>query len=103
MLLQNWKDLARAHWKEHLPNRYAALQKAGKLEASLDQAANQTYLETSQLEDAGMNPQEAWEMTREKYLLLPEEGTEPTETPETAPLSHRMRDAVRDGKRSMPA
>lgn len=76
MNLQNWVDLARRHWKEHLPQRYQALKKAGTLDASLQEAALLTYSEVSRLEDAGMQPDEAWQMVRETYLLLPPEAGE---------------------------
>ena len=76
MNLQNWVELGRQHWKEHLPARYAALKKAGRLDASLQEAANQTYSEVSRLEEAGFQPDEAWQMARETYLLLPPEESE---------------------------
>ena len=42
-----------------------ALQKSGKLEAALQQAAQQTAREMDDLEQQGMTEHEAWEMTRE--------------------------------------
>jgi hypothetical protein len=88
MNLKNWISQGRAHWKEHLPTRYRQLQEAGTLERSLKAAAEQTYLEVSELEDSGFQPDEAWQMVREKYLLLPPEGTPtPTEQPN---LMHEM-------------
>jgi hypothetical protein len=73
--LQNWINQAREHWKEFRPSVYRGLTTAGILEASLRCAAEQTDLEMSQLTDRGYNEQEAWEMTREKYLFPPEEGS----------------------------
>ena len=52
--LQNWVNQARQYWKEHLPSRYAQLQKSGKLEAALQQAAQQTAVEMDDLEQQGM-------------------------------------------------
>jgi hypothetical protein len=80
MNLQNWINLGREHWKEFLPKKFAALKKAGMLEAALKEAAEQTYLATSALEEQGMQPDYAWQMAREKYLLLPPEdrADEPT-------------------------
>ena len=40
---------------------------------ALNEAAERTYSEMSELEASGHSPQEAWEITREKYLLLPGE------------------------------
>lgn len=71
--LQNWVNQARQHWKEHLPSLYAQLQKSGKLEAALQQAAQQTAVEMDDLEQQGMTEHEAWEMTRQSYLFPPEE------------------------------
>lgn len=73
MNLQNWINQARDHWKEFQPTRFKELQRVGKLEPALKQAAEQTYLELDQLEESGMDPQGAWEMVRERYLFPPEE------------------------------
>ncbi len=73
MNLQNWIDLARSHWKEHLPKRFKAEREAGTLNEALKSAAELTYSEISQLEEAGFHPDEAWQMVRENYLLLPAE------------------------------
>lgn len=97
--LQNWIELGRQHWKEHLPNRYREFEKAGILESSLREAASQTYLEASQLEESGFQPDEAWQMVRENHLLLPPEGSAPQ--PTTSP-THAMVKAARSGQRSMP-
>ncbi|MCY1311335.1 hypothetical protein D9M70_616230 [compost metagenome] len=75
MNLQNWVREARQHWKEFQPSRYKELKKAGQLEQALQQAAQQTYLELSQLEASGYNQHESWEQVRELYLFpLEEEG-----------------------------
>ena len=73
MNLNNWINQAREHWKEFQPTRYQELQKAGKLDAALTAAAEQTHQEMSQLESQGFQNHEAWEMTREKYLFPPPE------------------------------
>lgn len=85
MNLQNWVELGRRHWKEHLPKRFEALKKAGTLDAALQEAASLTYSEVSRLEDAGMQPDEAWQTVRETYLLLPPEESE--EAPASPMLS----------------
>lgn len=97
MNLQNWIDQARSHWKEHLPKRYAALKEAGMLEKSLREAANQTFLEVSQLEDSGFQPDEAWQMVRENYLMLPAEDQ--NQQPPTS-LSHRLAQEAMSGRRT---
>ena len=76
MDLKNWTSLARESWKENNPALYRQLNQTGKLGSALKQAAEQTYLEVNELEQAGHSPQDAWEMTREKYLLLPPEATQ---------------------------
>ena len=97
MNLQNWTSQAKAHWKQHQPEKFRQLADAGMLEAALQHAAEQTLLETSQLEAAGFQPDEAFQMVRENYLFPPE--TAPAKSPS---MSHRMVAAARSGQRSMP-
>ena len=78
MNLNNWISLARESWKENNPALYKELKRSGDLGQALKEAAERTYSEVSDLEASGHSPQEAWEMTREKYLLLPAES-EPDE------------------------
>jgi hypothetical protein len=78
MLLQNWVNQAREHWKEFQPKRYTELVKSGKLEAALQDAAERTYREVTDLEDQGYDHQDAWEIVRERYLFVPEEGMNQT-------------------------
>lgn len=73
MNLINWISIARESWKENNPALYKDLNRSGKLGAALKEAAERTYSEIAELEASGHSPQEAWEMTREKYLLLPAE------------------------------
>ena len=75
MDLKNWISLARESWKENNPTLYKELNRSGKLGTALKEAAERTYQEVSELEAAGHSPQDAWEITREKYLLLPPEET----------------------------
>ena len=77
--LQNWVSQARLHWQEHQPSLYAQLQKSGRLDAALQQAAQQTAREMDDLEQQGMTEHEAWEMTRESYLFPPEEQSQQEE------------------------
>lgn len=73
MNLKNWISLARESWRENNPTLYKELNRSGQLGTALKEAAERTYAETSELEANGYSPEEAWEMTREKYLLLPAE------------------------------
>jgi hypothetical protein len=73
MNLQNWVEQAREHWKRFLPSRYREFEDAGVLDEALQEAANLTYREVSSLENAGMSSEQAWEMTKGEYLLLPPE------------------------------
>lgn len=73
MNLQNWIIQARASWKEHNPTYYNELNRSGMLGIALKEAAERTNAEMMELEDSGYSNQEAWEMTRERYLFLPAE------------------------------
>lgn len=75
MNLNNWINLARESWKENNPTLYKELNRSGELETALREAAERTYSAISELEAQGHSLQEAWEITREKYLLLPAEDT----------------------------
>jgi hypothetical protein len=103
MNLQNWVSQARAHWKEFQPKRYAALEKSGKLEATLQEAAERTHQEMSAFEEQGFNNQEAWEMTRQRYLFPPEEGMKPAQdSPNWRPsLTEKMHEVMKTGARTI--
>ncbi len=73
MNLKNWMSQARASWKEHNPTYFKELNRSGKLATALKDAAERTHQEMTELEAKGHSNQEAWEMTREKYLFLPAE------------------------------
>lgn len=74
MDLKNWISLARESWRENNPTLFKELNRTGKLGQALRQAAEKTHEEMSELEAQGMSNAEAWEATREKYLLLPPES-----------------------------
>jgi hypothetical protein len=103
--LQNWVNQAREHWKEFQPNRYSALVKSGKLEAALQDAAERTLREQMDLEDQGFDPQAAWEMVRERYLFVPEEGKKPTAYSESyfnrPTLTTVLHEAIATGTRTI--
>lgn len=73
--------MAERHWREFRPKMVRELEEAGKLEEALHEAQERTLdelmdLET-RLEANGLTNQQArdqaWEMVREKYILLPPE------------------------------
>ena len=74
--------MAEAHWREHRPNMVRELEAQGKLEEALYEAQEQTSDEmeaiTERLEtEQGLTVQQAhdqaWEIVRERYILLPAE------------------------------
>lgn len=73
--------MAERHWREFRPRMVRELQEAGKLEEALYEAQERTLDELLALEDKlvaqGMTldqaSRQAWEMMREKYILLPPE------------------------------
>ena len=71
--MQHWLIQAEAHWREFLPKKVAALEKAGTLKLELYQAAKQTMDELTELEAQGLTFSEAREMVIQQYLLLPPE------------------------------
>jgi hypothetical protein len=97
-----WKKQANAHWKEFRPTLYASLEKSGELEAALEDAAERTYREMTELEDQGFDHQGAWEIVRERYLFVPEEDENPTAYSESyfkGPTP--LRDAIEQDARTM--
>lgn len=60
-----------AHWKEHLPKKYAPLTANGTPRKELAKAANQTRKDHDQLVEAGLTCDWAWNAVREQYLILP--------------------------------
>ena len=66
--------MGREYWRSCLPIRYQALLEAGKLEQALTSAAEMTLGAMQSLRKAGFSEWEAWEVTREQYLLLEKES-----------------------------
>ena len=64
--MEQLKDLARSHWKKHLPKFYRSLKKSGELEERVENAAKFTLdafsLEKEKLLKKGWRPQEASEV-----------------------------------------
>jgi hypothetical protein len=79
--LTQYGRLAEKHWREHCPKMVRELECKGRLQQMLLEAEDKTKDEIatlrSQLIKQGATPQQAhdqaWEMLREKYILLPPE------------------------------
>jgi DNA-binding TFAR19-related protein (PDSD5 family) len=74
--------MAEKHWREHRPRMVTEMERTGTLQQMLQEAEEQTKDEMDtmrrQLIQQGLTPQQAhdraWEMVREKYVLLPPES-----------------------------
>jgi hypothetical protein len=74
--------MAEAHWRQFLPRMTAHLEATGQLQTLLREAAAKTEAELDELRRHflihRLTPeqahQRAWEMVRERYLLLPPES-----------------------------
>jgi hypothetical protein len=82
--LLTYGRMAETHWREHCPQMVRELEAQGRLPAALQEAQERTLDEMESLmrhfRQQGLTPQQAhdqaWELVREKYLLLPPETTE---------------------------
>ena len=80
--LTQYGRMAEKHWREHRPQTVRELERQGLLQQMLREAEDQTKDELatlrSQLIKQGATPQQAhdqaWELVREKYILLPPEA-----------------------------
>ncbi len=75
--------MAKRHWQEFRPQMYRQLETEGKLEEALYEAQETTLdemetltrkMEREQKLTPGQAQTAAWEMVREKYILLPPEN-----------------------------
>jgi hypothetical protein len=73
MFLNTWISEARQHWRQFRPTLFRELERTGKLNQALWDAAERTHREMSELENSGFRHHEAWEMVRERYLFPPQE------------------------------
>ena len=80
--LTQYGRMAERHWREHCPQMVRELERKGLLHQMLLEAEEKTKDEMTtlrtQLMQQGSTAQQAhtqaWEMVREKYLLLPPEA-----------------------------
>ena len=78
LILEELKDLARSHWKEHRAKLYRNFKKSGELEERIENAARFTLnafnVEKERLEKKGFDPNQAseiaWELVREEWILV---------------------------------
>ena len=83
--LLTYGRMAEAHWREHCPRMVRELERTGQLTTSLVEAQTRTLDEMeSMMRDfrrQGLNPQQAhdqaWELVRERYILIPPEAPAP--------------------------
>ena len=76
--------MAEKHWREHRPRMVRELEQQGRLPEMLLEAQERSLDEMESLirtfRKQGLNPQQAhdqaWELVREKYILLPPETNE---------------------------
>jgi hypothetical protein len=74
--------MAEEHWRVHRPRMVVEMERTGTLQRMLLEAERKTKDEMDavrrQLIQQGLTPQQAhdqaWEMVREKYILLPAEN-----------------------------
>ena len=80
--LTQYGRMAERHWREFRPKMVAELEAQGRLKEALFEAQETTKDEMMELtrrlqKEQGLTPQQAhdqaWEMIREKYILLPPE------------------------------
>lgn len=77
--------MAETHWRQHRPRMVAELEAEGRLQPALLEAQERTAAEMDRLirefRSRNLTAQQAhdqaWELVREKYILLPPEAPEP--------------------------
>lgn len=80
--LTQYGQLAEKHWREHCPKMVRVLKQKGLLHQMLLEAEDKTKDEMATLrmelmkqgKTAQQAQTQAWEMVREKYILLPQES-----------------------------
>lgn len=75
MTINEMAQMAKAAWKVQGPETYQLMVSKGELEREALAAAELTQMEIDTLLKSGMTPQEAWEASRELFILRdPEEN-----------------------------
>jgi hypothetical protein len=82
--LTQYGRMAEKHWREFLPKRVQELEAKGQLHEMLQEAEEKTKDDMEDLTRKLISEQDytpeaaertAWEMIRERYILLPPEGS----------------------------
>jgi hypothetical protein len=76
--LTGLRKTIKAHWTEHRPKMTAKLRAAGKLDEAVDAAFSLTANEYHDLMNKGLTVDQAWEMVRETWALVPDEEDSPS-------------------------
>jgi len=79
--LTQYGTMAEKHWREHRPQMVLELEAKGQLQSTLAEAEQRTKEEMADLriklmkegKTAEQAHRQAWEIVRERYILLPEE------------------------------
>jgi formate dehydrogenase maturation protein FdhE len=80
--LTQYGRMAEKHWREHLPKMVQELEATGQLQEALSEAEEKTKDEMEEItrkliSEQGYTPEQAeraaWEMVRERYILVPPE------------------------------
>ncbi|MGH7951994.1 MAG: hypothetical protein ACREFE_08755 [Limisphaerales bacterium] len=79
--LTQYGMMAQKHWREHLPKMVSELEAKGQLQTMLAEAEQRTKEEMADLriqlmkqgKTADQAHRQAWEIVRERYILLPPE------------------------------
>jgi uncharacterized protein YggE len=79
--LTQYGTMAEKHWREHRPKMVRELEASGQLQTMLLEAEEKTKEEMATLRTQLMKQgktaeqahRQAWEIVRERYILLPEE------------------------------
>lgn len=83
-------QLAINHWQTHLPEMANSLKRVGDLHAQALRAAHQTLSEWASLTASQLTPEAAWEIVRERYILLPPETPPTPATSDLTPIYQEL-------------
>ena len=81
--LTQYGRMAEVHWREHLPKMVRALEEKGELQNALGEAEEASKNEMEEISRKLISEQNytpdqaeraAWEIVRERYILLPPES-----------------------------
>jgi hypothetical protein len=88
-------QLALDHWLTFCPAMAKSLSRAGELHTHALRAAQQTLSEWTSLTAWGLRPEEAWELVRDRYLLLPPEAPPTPISTDLTPIFQELAEIYR--------